>query len=315
MARKRKLMAVAPPEPEQVPAAQEGQGQRTGGFWGGSALNMLRARLEETQRTLADGVMAGTVVLELSPEQIIDEVGSDRLGDWEADEDFETLIGDIQRRGQRQAIRVRPEHADWRPDPADPLNTDARFVIQSGRRRLEACRRLGRPVRAVVSTAEGDAALEDLEERFKENTMRRNLTGFEELLSIGLIAQGYPDLSQAEIAEKLAVPPGDVSLGLSCADMHGEIVLTVDTTNTPKRAYRQIIPALRSGQNPQPTRTPSVVPRDDEPEMVTLGRHKAEIRPLKSGFTIRVSGYHGSAEQMREAAKMLLRHLGGSSEN
>ena len=30
--------------------------------------------------------------------------------------------------------------------------------------------------------------------------MRRNLTGFEESLSLGLIAQGYPDLSQAEIA-------------------------------------------------------------------------------------------------------------------
>ena len=45
--------------------------------------------------------MAGTVVLELSPEQIVDEVGSDRLGGWEEDEDFETLVGDILRRGQR----------------------------------------------------------------------------------------------------------------------------------------------------------------------------------------------------------------------
>ena len=38
MARKPKLMAVPPPEPEKHPVGQEGQGQRTGGFWGGSAL-------------------------------------------------------------------------------------------------------------------------------------------------------------------------------------------------------------------------------------------------------------------------------------
>ena len=282
MARKRKLMAVPPTEQEEDTAAQEGQAQRTGGFWGGSALNMLRTRLEETQKTLADGVMTGTVVLELSPDQIVDEVGTDRLGAWEEGY-FKALVRDIERRGQRQAIRVRPENPTWQPGPADPLTTDARFVVQSGRRRLEACRELSRPVRAVVSTVEGGAALEDLEERFKENTMRRNLTGFEELLSIGLIAQGYPDLSQDEIADRLGVPQGDVSLGLSCAGMHGEIALTVDIENTPKRAFRQIIPALRAGKNPQPTNTPSVAPRENQPEMVTLGRRKAELRPLKSG--------------------------------
>ena len=313
MARKRKLTADLPPETAEE-ASEAGQGARTGGFWGGSALNMLRARLEETQRTLSDGILAGIVVLELSPEQVADEVGSDRLGDWGNDEEIDVLAADIARRGQRQAVRVRPSDPDWQPDPADPLRTDARFVIQSGRRRLEACRRLGRPVRAVVSTVNGDAALEDLEERFKENTMRKDSSGFEELLSIGLIAQGYPDLSQAEIAERLGVPPGDISLGLSCAEMHGEIVLTVDVANTPKRAYRQIIPALRAGNNPQAGRTPSVAPRENRPEAVTRGRRKAEIRPLKSGFTIRVSGYSGSHDDMREAAKRLLRHLDGDVE-
>ena len=309
MARKRKLMADLPPEPDEP--GDLGQGPKTGGFWGGSALNMLRARLEETQRTLSDGILAGIVVLELSPAQVADEVGSDRLGAWEEDEEFGILAADIERRGQRQAIRVRPREPDWQPDPADPMRTDAEFVIQSGRRRLEACRQLGRPVRAVVSTTEGDTALEDLEERFKENTMRQDLSGFEELLSIGLIAQSYPDLSQAEIAERLGVPPGDISLGLSCAEMHGEIMLTVDVTNTPKRAFRQIIPALRAGRNPQEERKPSVMPRNDRPEVVTRGRRKAEIRPLKSGFTIRVSGYEGSHAEMREAAKRLLRHLDG----
>ena len=272
---------------------------------------MLKARLAETQKTLADGIMAGTVVLELSPEQVQDEVGSDRLGTWDEDADLHTLAADIARRGQRQAIRVRPADPAWRPDAADPLTTDASFVIQSGRRRLEACRRLGRAVRAVVSTVEGDAALEDLEERFKENTMRQNLTGFEELLSIGLIAQSHPDLSQAEIAERLAVPPGDVSLGLSCAELHGEIVLMVDIARTPKRAYRQLIPAIRSGANPQKDRASSVAPRSERPKPIMLGGRKADIRPLKTGFTIRVSGFEGSEAEMRAAARLVLRHLAG----
>lgn len=312
MARKRKLSVDPLLEAEDDETT--GQGARTGGFWGGSALNMLKARLEETQRTLADGVMTGTVVLELDPDQIDDEVGSDRLSAWKDDEGFNALVADIARRGQRQAIRVRPRDSGWRPDPVDPLRTDAEFVIQSGRRRLEACRGLKRPVRAVVSTVEGDAALEDLEERFKENTMRADLNGFEELLSIGLIAQGHPDLSQAEISEKLGVPPGDISLGLSCLGLHGVIVLTVDIANTPKRAYRQIVPALRAGKNPAKGQTPSKTPRDDRPEMVTRGRRKAEIRPLKSGFTIRISGFQGSHSEMREAAKAALRYLDGESD-
>ena len=102
-----------------------------------------------------------------------------------------------------------------------------------------------------------------------------------------------------------------MSLGLSCVEMHGEIVLTVDVANTPKRAYRQIIPALRAGRNPQAGRTPSAAPRDDRPEPVTRGRTRAEIRPLKKGFVIKVSGFSGSHDDMREAAKAVLRQLDG----
>ena len=40
----------------------------------------------------------------------------------------------------------------------------------------------------------------------------------------------------AKIAERLGVPPGDISLGLSCADMHSEIVLTVACVPTATKA-------------------------------------------------------------------------------
>lgn len=242
MARKRKLDATAAPlDDEGSEAGKPGMG----GMWGGTAMNMLRQRLEDTRATLTDGILNGTVAIELSPDQIDDPAGSDRLEGWQDDPEFDALVNNIRRRGQTQAIRVRPADPEWQPNPDHPLDTADRFVIQSGRRRLAACRRLNRKVVAVLSTQEGAAALADLEERFHENTMRQNLSGFEELLSIGLIADALGDLSQQEIAERLSVSQNDVSLGRACVELHDRIVAEVDIKDTPKRAFREIIPRLR----------------------------------------------------------------------
>ena len=173
--------------------------------------------------------------------------GSDRLGDWRKEPEFLELVENIRRRGQNQAIRVRSTNTNWRPFPDNSLVSNDDFVIQSGRRRLAACDILGIKVKAVIATEEGDRALADLEERFHENTMRKNLSGFEELMSIGLIADALGDFSQEEIAKRLSVSQADVSLGRACVEMHDQIVASVDIANTPKRAFREIIPKLRKG--------------------------------------------------------------------
>ncbi|WP_298864000.1 ParB N-terminal domain-containing protein [uncultured Sulfitobacter sp.] len=244
MARKRKLDATAIPLEEEI--GEEGK-PGMGGMWGGTAMNMLRQRLEDTRATITDGILNGTVAIELMPAQIEDPTGSDRQTGWEDDPEFQALMDNIARRGQTQAIRVRPVDTAWEPDRDHPLDTADKFIIQSGRRRLAACRMLDRKVVAVIATIEGEAALADLEERFHENTMRKNLSGFEELLSIGLIADALGDLSQQEIAQRLSVSQNDVSLGRSCMEMHDRIVAEVDIENTPKRAFREIIPRLRGG--------------------------------------------------------------------
>ncbi len=212
MARKRKLDATTIPLEEEI--GEEGQ-PGMGGMWGGTAMNMLRQRLEDTRATIIDGVLSGTVTIELLPAQVEDPTGSDRQAGWEDDPEFQALMDNIARRGQTQAIRVRPVDPAWEPDRDHPLDSADRFIIQSGRRRLAACRMLDRKVVAVIATVEGEAALADLEERFHENTMRKNLSGFEELLSIGLIADALGDLSQQEIAQRLSVSQNDVSLGRS----------------------------------------------------------------------------------------------------
>ncbi len=254
MARKRRLDATTIPLEDEIGEAGK---PGMGGMWGGTAMNMLRQRLEDTRATIRDGILNGTVSIELLPIQVEDPTGSDRQAGWEDEPEFQALMDNISRRGQTQAIRVRPVDPAWEPDPDHPLDTADRFIIQSGRRRLAACRKLNRKVVAVIGTVEGEAALADLEERFHENTMRQNLSGFEELLSIGLIADALGDLSQQEIAQRLSVSQNDVSLGRSCVELHDQIAASVDIANTPKRAFREIIPQLRAGPKAKEKKKPA----------------------------------------------------------
>lgn len=259
MARKRKLDASIPDESLNRPVDTENEPKsKMGGMWAGSAMNMLKQRIDDAHGSLQAGILGGTVALELSAEQIEDSVGSDRVTDWEADEDFQLLVANIKRRGQTQPIRVRPANVDWRPNDDNPLETKDKFYIQSGRRRLQAAKTLGRPVLAVVSTDAGDAMQADLEERFHENTMRRDLNGFEELISIGALALGLPDLTQVEVAERLGVPQGDVSLGLACLEYREDILEQMDVSTAPKRSYRAVIPKLKRGERLTPLLPPSL---------------------------------------------------------
>ncbi|MGC1498323.1 MAG: ParB N-terminal domain-containing protein [Sulfitobacter sp.] len=282
MARKRKLDAagITPQNDGAEDTPQESQ-PAMGGMWGGTAMNLLKERLKDTRDNIAQGVMSGTLALELEPSQIRDDVGSDRLSEWRAEPEFKALVENIKRRGQTQAIRVRPAENDWQPAADMPLQTSSQFVIQSGRRRLAACRELGIKVKAVVATDQGDQALADLEERFHENTMRKNLSGFEELLSVGLIADALGYLSQSEIADRLSVSQNDVSLGRSCMELHDQIVAQIDVNNTPKRAYREIIPRLRAGQGPTVKKPAGPKPIEAKKDGV-----KVRVKETNTGFSL-----------------------------
>lgn len=282
MARKRKLDAGGlDPSINATPTPDQDDKPGMGGMWGGTAMNMLKERLKDTRENIAQGVLSGTLALELEPSQIRDEAGSDRLSEWRKEPEFQALVDNIKRRGQTQPIRVRPVKADWHPQPDVPLQTADPFIIQSGRRRLAACQMLGLKVKAVVSTDRGDQALADLEERFHENTMRKNLSGFEELLSVGLIADALGDLSQSEIAQRLSVSQNDVSLGRSCVEMHDQIVKAVNVNTTPKRAYREIIPKLRAGEGAKPQ-----APATSKAVKAKQGQVVVSVKETNKGFSV-----------------------------
>ncbi|MGB7318005.1 MAG: hypothetical protein WBC85_08575, partial [Planktotalea sp.] len=115
MAKKRKLDAGLPPLEEEATAPVTKPAM--GGMWAGSAMNLLKQRIDDTHGSLVSGILNGTVALALDAGQIVDSAGSDRVGDWQTDEAFEALKANIQRRGQTQPIRVRPVDARWRPNP------------------------------------------------------------------------------------------------------------------------------------------------------------------------------------------------------
>jgi ParB family chromosome partitioning protein len=302
MAKKRKLDAGLPPLDDAV--LQDVPKPAMGGMWAGSAMNLLKQRIEETHGSLVSGILNGTVALPLDVTQINDPAGSDRVGDWLSDEAFEALKANIARRGQTQPIRVRPVDPDWRPNEESPLQTDSAFVVQSGRRRIEACRQLGLPVLAILSTDQGDAALADLEERFHENTMRKDLNGFEELLSIGLLAESLSDLTQEEVAARLSVPQGDVSLGLACVSLREKIMVEIDVETAPKRAYRTIVPKLKRGSKPNKKHPPKPLIIKSKRDGISV-----DIIAGKAGVTINAKGKGLSKLELQKVAEDVSTYL------
>jgi ParB-like chromosome segregation protein Spo0J len=317
----RKPLLDGTPLREDPPAT----GPAPGGFWGGSMSNLLKAELAEARArldALSAAATRGLAVVEIPPDRIDDAVGSDRAAGWEDDPEFAALVDDIARRGQTTPVRVRPADPAWTPGPGGPSDPgEGRFLLQSGRRRVAACRRLGRPVLALVATPEGEAEMADLEERFLENRMRKALSGFEELVSIGVIARRWPDLGQREIARRLGVPHPDVSLGLACLDLGPLIMERVDVTATPKRAYRELIPRLRAEAEgaaevprwTEPGRFPAP-PVSDSPtdEELAYRGFRARIAVGSRSARLVIRGYRGAPQDLRAKLEAFLAELDGA---
>lgn len=211
-------------------AVPQGQGN-----WSRMAVRNFETRIDELSAEVKvahqvqyDGILAGTVPLVIPTAAIVDEVGSDRIlsgpegsadaGDPDRQDgpgSFEKLVDNIARRGLRTPLRVRPVDPAWRPDPDAPHNVaEVTFALQSGRRRLAACRALGRDPICFISFSDADSVhRDDLEERFFENAARQDLTLVERLYSIGLIRNAMPGKSMRDVSAALGVPLATLSRG------------------------------------------------------------------------------------------------------
>lgn len=207
-------------------------------------LKQAEAELEATTQELTRRVLSGMISVDINPEQLVDEVSSDRVNIWDKGKEFEKLKENIQFRGQTQPIRVRPLDG-WKPSKRTPevIEPTARFAVQSGRRRWMACKALGIPVRVVIANGAASALADedrplsiraaDLEERYAENTMRQDLTFLERLLSIGEICEQLTkegvNLNQRDLASRLSVTQENISLAKTCYENREALIAELGT--------------------------------------------------------------------------------------
>jgi ParB family transcriptional regulator, chromosome partitioning protein len=143
---------------------------------------------------------AGAAVEEflfLAPQTIRDTLPRDRLPGAFEGKEFEDLVDDIRANGQNDAVTVRP-------------SADGVYEVAAGRRRLEACRRLSRPVLARVRPLD-DAAM--LRVQFSENERREDISALERGRWFAAVKSRL-DLPAKDIAAQFGIDPSTLSLYL-----------------------------------------------------------------------------------------------------
>lgn len=132
----------------------------------GRALEVHKEGLLERLRALEAaqpiGAATGETLVRLDPALIDEPLPPDRDPRGFADAAFEALKASIAEHGQDTPVTVRPK--------------GARFELAAGRRRLAACRALGRPVLARILPLDDEAMLAL---QYRENAERSDLSPYE----------------------------------------------------------------------------------------------------------------------------------------
>lgn len=186
----------------------------------GLTLSSITREAEEV-RSLRQALDAGEQVIALDTGAIDASFVSDRLSHQEQDDpDFLALVESIRETGQQVPILVRRH-------PANP----ERFQVAYGHRRLNAAKRLGIQVKALVRALSDDQLVLA---QGKENAERRNLTFIERALFAK--ALGERGLDRKIIGDALSVQKSELSRLIQVAE------------SVPDRFARAIGPAPKAGR-------------------------------------------------------------------
>lgn len=162
------------------------------------------ASLEAERSTaIADGVQ----LIELDPDQITDTLPRDRIAAAFEDDEFDRFTQSIAEDGQYVPILVRRV-------------ADKGYEIAAGRRRLAACKALGRKVLARVTALNDDAMLTL---QYRENAERENISTFERAQWLAAVAERHK-LSTTEIAARFDMSQPSVVEYLKIARLPSELI-------------------------------------------------------------------------------------------
>lgn len=172
------------------------------------------------------GDTAGEFAL-LDPLAIVDELPADRLPGAFTDSSFVELLNDIKANGQHDAITVR--------------RTLSGFEIASGRRRLEACKRLGIQILARIRDLDQEAMLVV---QFAENERRQDISAIERARWLSQVKEKFGKQVQ-QLANDYGLDRTTVSLYLRLARLPHQIIeKLVDARALPMLKARRLMAAL-----------------------------------------------------------------------
>jgi ParB family transcriptional regulator, chromosome partitioning protein len=180
----------------------------------------------ELQRVKAFQERAGDAVEEflfVEAGSVVDRLPKDRLRGRAEGREFDELLADIERNGQNDAITLR-------------RGSDGTFEVAAGRRRLEVCKRLQRPVLARVRELDDQAMLQI---QFSENERRADISALERARWFSEVRDRIKS-SAKEIAAQFDIDPSTFSLYLRLARFPEEIL---DRLDEPQRLA--VLPARR----------------------------------------------------------------------
>jgi ParB family chromosome partitioning protein len=166
---------------------------------------------------------AGEEFMFLNAESVIDQLPRDRLRGRAEGRGFDELLEDVKKNGQNDAITVR-------------RGADGTFEVAAGRRRLEVCRRLERPVLARIRNLDDQAMLSI---QFSENERRADISALERARWFAEVKDRLQRTAK-EIAAQFGVDPSTFSLYLRLARFPDEIL---DHLDEPQRLA--VLPARR----------------------------------------------------------------------
>ena len=172
----------------------------------GASRSILSSIDELAER--ADKLLEGETVVELDPDVIEGSFVRDRIE--EDPQEFEDLVSAIGERGQDSPILVRPHPGK-----------SGHYMIVFGHRRVQAARRLGRKVRAVIKDL---ADRDHVVAQGQENSARSNLSFIEKAVFASRLSQLNYDNDNTTVMAALSVDKATLSKMLSVAALPPDIL-------------------------------------------------------------------------------------------
>ncbi len=301
---------------EAIPSSFKRATGGAGSAWKAGAVAQAQGDLEKARAKLAKDMLSGRHIVEIDPSMLIDPIGSDRRDNWAEQEGFQSFVKSIRDNGQDVPVLVWPEDPDWKPDEIDPANLErVQFLLLAGRRRREAARKLGRPVRAVIAPQDdrngAEATFNMLVMRFRENEEREDLSAFERLLSIG---QMYDELCEAAGTKVKAKDFADrIGVHESVVSRARAVLKTKDAflnafKNVYEMSFRELQEALATINNVQSTKAKPV-----KPKKLTLqrevGSRKLSLSSQGSRLSVNAAGHNLDEADLEKIGDLLAEYF------